>query len=42
MVEAPPPTAGDLRRRVGFAIFLFGLLLMYLSNDVVNRAVSGT
>jgi hypothetical protein len=42
MVEAPAPDASDLRKRVRIAVALFRLLLVYLGNDVVHRAVSGT
>jgi hypothetical protein len=42
MVEAPALAAGNLRGRVGVTLSLFGLLLMQFSDDVVNRAVSGT
>src|SRR5262249_10441374 len=36
MVGAPPQTACQLRQRVAIALLLVGLLV-YLSNDVVNR-----
>jgi hypothetical protein len=41
MVEAPPPDARDLREGVRIAVVLFGLLLVYLGDDVINRAVGG-
>jgi len=42
MVEAPAKDASDLRERVRIAVVLLGLLLVYLGDDVVHRAVSRT
>jgi len=42
MVEAPSEDADDLRQGVGIAVLLFGLLLLELTDDVVNRTVGRT
>ncbi len=42
MVATPAPDANDVGEWVRIAVFLVRLLLVYLGDDVVYRALSGT